>query len=137
MSIMVDGKMMCIGDKTHLKNKFGSGFEMVVRLDRSSRTAAFEAFMAAQMGHAKLEEKRGTKYTYALPPDTRLSRAFATVERIRGELGITDYCISQTSLEQVFLRISEAEADGEMLAANAGSPQTPQPTTPQAASLAP
>ena len=36
----------------------------------------------------------------------RLGTLFATMERARAELGVLDYVISQTTLEQVFVRFA-------------------------------
>ena len=107
VAIMVDGVIKCIGSKTHLKAKFGSGFEMSIRLAGKEWAPNLEAFMAQCLPEAKLNETRSNKYNFALPQSTLLSNTFALLERYKKDLNITDYNISQTSLEQVFLRISE------------------------------
>ena len=74
-------------------------FETTVR-------AHFARFVAAHVRGATLEENRNLKLTYALPQDTVLSGLFGTVERSKHRLGVVDYSICQSSVEQVFLRIS-------------------------------
>jgi ATP-binding cassette subfamily A (ABC1) protein 3 len=114
VAIMVDGRLMCVGDKTHLKHKYGSGFEVQVRLTHSDRAAKFEQFVAEEMPTAELQEARGTKYTYALPSGTtKLSAVFGLLEANKEHLGIADYNVSATSIESVFLRISEAAEEGQ------------------------
>ena len=49
VAIMVDGKLMCIGDKTHLKTKFGSGFEMTLRVENESRCDPLRRFVADRL----------------------------------------------------------------------------------------
>lgn len=122
VAIMDHGQLMCIGDKTHLKQKFGSGFEMSVRLLSLDGQEAFERFVATALPTAKLEEHRELSYTYSLPQQsTRISRIFRELEAQKGALGVEDYNVAQTSIESVFLRISNA---GE-LAEETAVEQTP------------
>jgi ABC-type multidrug transport system ATPase subunit len=110
VAIMVDGSMRCIGSLQDLKHQYGSGFEMSIRVESEGRCAAMRKFMEENIPDAKEEEFRQQKFTFALPSDTKLSQSFRLVEHAKESLGVTDYSISQTSLEQVFLRIG---ADAE------------------------
>ncbi|KEG13820.1 putative ABC transporter [Trypanosoma grayi] len=113
VAIMVDGSLRCIGDKTHLKNKYGSGFEVTVRPvhdDDEVSMAAVEVFMNESFPGARLEERHSNRMIFALPRTAKMSLAFELLERHRRSLGLSDYQVSQTSIEQVFLRIS-AEAE--------------------------
>ena len=105
VAIMVDGSMRCIGSLQDLKHKYGSGFEMSIRVESEGRCAAMRKFMEENIPDAKEEEFRQQKFTFALPSDTKLSQTFRLVEHAKESLGVTDYSIAQTSLEQVFLRI--------------------------------
>ncbi|RNF24658.1 ABC1 transporter [Trypanosoma conorhini] len=112
VAIMVNGSLRCLGNKTHLKQKYGSGFEMAIRTEESVPRANVEAFVLKYFPSATLNEVQGPRYTYALPATASLSEAFSALETHGGEIGIADYAVSQTSIEQVFLRISEqAEID--------------------------
>ncbi|CAG9571438.1 putative ATP-binding cassette protein subfamily A, member 7 [Leishmania major strain Friedlin] len=66
------------------------------------------------------------------PPIVRLSEVFETLRAAQAELGITEYSVSQVSLEQVFLRVCSAEEtldqDRRHNRASAASP-TSQSTT--------
>jgi ATP-binding cassette subfamily A (ABC1) protein 3 len=106
MGIMVDGELKCIGPLQHLKSKFGSGFEMSLRVRHEDMVDAAESFVVGNLAGAVIQERRGAKLTIALPQSTRLSAVFELVERNKGAVGVTDYSVSQTSLESVFLRIS-------------------------------
>jgi ABC-type multidrug transport system ATPase subunit len=105
VAIMVAGSLRCLGSLQHLKTKFGSGFELTMRLESESHVPAVTQFISATIPTATLQEERLGKITYALPPDAKLSAVFASVEQRKAELHILDYTVSQTSLEQVFLRI--------------------------------
>jgi ATP-binding cassette subfamily A (ABC1) protein 3 len=112
MGIMVDGELKCIGPLQHLKTKFGSGFEMTLRVAHERQVDAAEAFATNSFEGSVVQERRGTKLTIALPPLTRLSAVFQRIEQEKLLLGVTDYSVSQTSLESVFLRISAGAKNG-------------------------
>jgi ATP-binding cassette subfamily A (ABC1) protein 3 len=109
VAIMVDGEIKCIGDKTHLKNKFGTGFEMQVSLQNVSFCETFENFVKTYIPNSSLREHNDndTRYNYALPSDIKLSKVFKLLVESKENLGIIDYAVSQTSIEQVFLQICE------------------------------
>ena len=113
VAIMVGGQLMCIGDKTHLKNKYGSGFEMQIRLVNESWIPPFLEFIRMKFPESVLRESRSTKYTYALPATHQLSQVFSILEAEGKAVGVEDYAVAQTSIEQVFLRISEGAEDEE------------------------
>ena len=49
---------------------------------------------------------------YEIPQEsTQLSQVFTALEEKRVEFGITDYSVSQTTLEQVFLRFAQIQND--------------------------
>ncbi|CAC9461684.1 ATP-binding cassette protein subfamily A, member 4 [Leishmania infantum JPCM5] len=109
VAIMVDGTLRCIGDKTHLKNKFGTGFEVNVRIrsDDEALKEAVQNFFSESFPGSSLRECCACRLTYKLPPGTKLSRTFRLMEEHAPALGATDYSVSQTSIEQVFMQISE------------------------------
>ncbi|SYZ63668.1 ATP-binding_cassette_subfamily_A (plasmid) [Leishmania braziliensis MHOM/BR/75/M2904] len=116
VAIMVDGTLRCIGNKTHLKNKFGTGIEVTIRIrsDDEEVKEAIQRFFEAKFPGTSLREYRARRFTYALPGSMKLSRIFKLMEENASELGATDYSVSQTSIEQVFLQISdEAERQHE------------------------
>ncbi|CBZ24580.1 putative ABC transporter [Leishmania mexicana MHOM/GT/2001/U1103] len=109
VGIMADGALRCIGDKIHLKNKYGSGFELSVRIARKDMRAVVQRFVEENFPEAVLNEFKGQRFVFALPQDTKLSEAFRQLQHNKRRLHITDYTVSQTSIEQVFLRISEQQ----------------------------
>ncbi|RNF00259.1 ABC1 transporter, partial [Trypanosoma conorhini] len=112
VAIMVDGALRCIGDKTHLKHKFGSGYEMNIRIEDEDLYESILEFVNEMFPNATLNEFKGRRFVYALPSDTSLSSAFRILQENKDVLGITDYSVSQTSIEQVFLRVSgETQCD--------------------------
>ncbi|CBZ40948.1 uncharacterized protein, partial [Leishmania mexicana MHOM/GT/2001/U1103] len=109
VAIMVDGTLRCIGDKTHLKNKFGTGFEVNVRIrsDEEEVKEDIRSFFRENFPGSSLREYRARRLTFELPAGTKLSRTFKLMEEHALALQATDYSVSQTSIEQVFMQISE------------------------------
>ena len=110
-AIMVDGELRCVGSLQHLKNRFGSGFELALRIVNAGAADAVQAEIARALPLAVLKEQRNLRFTYALPQEVQLSETFRAVEAAKA-VGIEDYSLAQSSIEQVFLRIS-ADAVGD------------------------
>ncbi|KAK7198982.1 ATP-binding cassette subfamily A, member 1 [Novymonas esmeraldas] len=106
VAIMVDGTLRCIGDKTHLKNKFGTGFEMSVRVGAEEDMELVHVWVKHKFPESTLNECKGQRFVYTLPSTVALSDVFRLLQRNKERLNITDYSVSQTSIEQVFLKIS-------------------------------
>ncbi|KAL7706957.1 ATP-binding cassette protein subfamily A member 10 [Lotmaria passim] len=109
VSIMVDGTLRCIGDKTHLKHKYGTGFEVtvVVRKEEPAVMEGVKRYFSEAFPTSELTEVRAGRFTYQLPNTVKLSSVFTSLEERKDALQIRDYNVSQTSIEQVFMRISE------------------------------
>ena len=63
----------------HLKSKFGSGFEMSVRVSVEEAVDSTLSFLMSSFAGAELQERRGCKLTLQLPQTTRLSAVFQQV----------------------------------------------------------
>ena len=112
VGIMVDGEMKCLGSLDHLKRKFGGGFEITIKASNEGTVQLVEKLMSEQFKSAKLVEERQQRMTYSLPFErTKMSFVFDVLQKAKqsGKFGIADYTVQQTSLEQVFLRISNNE----------------------------
>ncbi|EKF30351.1 ABC transporter, putative [Trypanosoma cruzi marinkellei] len=108
VAIMVDGDLRCIGNKTHLKNKFGTGAEMSLRIRDKSCRKKVKRLVEAFFPDAVLNEYNNQRFVYSLPKRIPLYSVFEVLQNNADQVGITDYGVSQTSIEQVFMRISEA-----------------------------
>ena len=76
IAIQVAGQLHCLGTPAHLKAKYASGYELVVKVDEArSKTqqddadaaAAVSAFAAERLGATEVSADAGT-LTYELPP---------------------------------------------------------------------
>ncbi|CCW63526.1 unnamed protein product [Phytomonas sp. EM1] len=110
VAIMAGGALHCIGTKTYLKNKYGSGFQVKLRVEKNSddlRMAILE-FFDKMFPECNLSETHENYYTYDLPAHTKLSLVFRHLEEHTARLNITDYTVSPKTIEQVFMHVSES-----------------------------
>jgi len=116
IGIMVGGRLRCIGSTQHLKNKYGAGYTLEMRVKEVHAAAADEFVMKAFPG-AVVSERYGGQLRYDIKrSDLKLSEMFAKLEAEREALSIEDYALSQTTLEKVFLQFA-AEQEEETGAA--------------------
>jgi hypothetical protein len=75
------------------------------------RMRQLERFVGASFPKSVLRERQDTKARYEVDCDgMKISSIFACIEENKDRLRLSDYCVSQTSLEQVFnMHAAEAE----------------------------
>lgn len=106
VSIMKLGEMVCLGNTQHLRSAHGTGFQLEVNLLDPSANEKVKQFVSEQFAGAVLIEEHATLLNYEIPRTsiTQLSQAFRVLEDNKTKLQIDDYCLSQSTLEQVFLK---------------------------------
>jgi ATP-binding cassette subfamily A (ABC1) protein 3 len=141
LTIMVHGQMRCLGSPMQLKDKYGGGYTLTIKTELENKDGGeakspagrVKEFMAETQPKARLTEQSVGLLRYRLGgrdagggDDVRLADVFEALEASVAEGGAlhgcaTDYTISQTSLEEVFLYFSqEAEkSDGFVIAQEA------------------
>jgi ATP-binding cassette subfamily A (ABC1) protein 1 len=109
IGILVGGRFKVLGSAQELKDKYGSGYH--VEINASSTTVGdVKAFMQQHFIGSHLEEDHVTRLKYLLPPQNlKLSQIFQLMENDRHALGITDYSVSQSTLEQIFISIAKQQ----------------------------
>ncbi|GFG35680.1 hypothetical protein Cfor_11467 [Coptotermes formosanus] len=117
VGIMVKGELRCIGSTQHLKNLYGAGYTLEMKLrggDRtpttpsSDRHSDLKEFVAGLFPDATLEESFADRLMFSVPQHavTSLAECFSQLETAKSELDIEEYSFSQTTLEQVFLKFA-------------------------------
>lgn len=122
IAIMVKGQLRALGTKQHLKEKFGSGYELCIKLlvsgtgvDPSRRIHEATSFVSSLFPHSTLISENGGLVTYQIPKEEmKMGLAFTQLEANKANLGIEDYSIAQPTLEQVFIRtvVNNSEENG-------------------------
>ncbi|XP_078532688.1 phospholipid-transporting ATPase ABCA1-like isoform X3 [Lissotriton helveticus] len=113
MAIMVNGQFRCLGSIQHLKNRFGEGYTVIVRVaGLPPKLEPVEAFIESSFPGSVLKEKHHNTLQYQLPSGlTSLSAIFSAFTENKAQLNIEDYSVSQTTLDQVFVNFAKLQND--------------------------
>eukprot|EP01084_Bolivina_argentea_P163656 284676_1 len=122
VGIMVNGQLSCIGSPNYLKSKFGKGYQLdvtVSQLDEESNCIHDLLNEFNKTFPTTILQKNGNKLLLEIRPydaedDSKLAalgQMFSFVENIKARFHIVSYALSQTSLEQVFLKMAEAKGE--------------------------
>jgi ABC-type multidrug transport system ATPase subunit len=111
IGIMSHGLMRCIGTNLHLKNRYGNGYKLEIRFD-PERVKLADDFVMSLLPSATVESSSRETREYQVARDqVVLSKVFSAMQARNDSIGILDYGVRQTSLEEVFLKIArESEA---------------------------
>ncbi|XP_062905004.1 phospholipid-transporting ATPase ABCA1-like [Mobula hypostoma] len=117
MAIMVNGKFRCLGSVQHLKNRFGDGYTIIVRIaGPNPDLTPVEQFFKRAFPGSILKEKHRSMLQYQLPSyQSSLSRIFSILSSNKEKLHIEDYSVSQTTLDQVFVNFAKDQSDDDLL----------------------
>jgi ABC-type multidrug transport system ATPase subunit len=121
IGIMVKGQLQALGTPQHLKTKFGSGYELILKLDPSKgatddplRVKTVMDFILGLYADAQLISDNGGLLTFMVPGGSiKVGAAFEALENNCPRLGVSDYCVAQPTLEQVFVRTVMEHSEGE------------------------
>merc|ERR1712023_422437 len=111
IGIMSHGLMRCVGTNLHLKNKYGNGYKIEIRFVKEALEQVNNFIMKILPKAEILSTTKDTRVYQVLKEDIVLSEVFDKMQHRRDDIGILDYGVRQTSLEEVFLKIArESEA---------------------------
>lgn len=106
IGIMTAGRLQCLGGQQHLKNKYGGGYTLEMRVG-AGHDAIVEKEVPRLFSAATLEANHAGKLRFKLPLESvSLACVFETMETHKEALGVLDYSASQPSLESIFLSIA-------------------------------
>ncbi|KAM9081967.1 ATP-binding cassette sub-family A member 2 isoform 2-T2 [Megaptera novaeangliae] len=112
LAIMVNGRLRCLGSIQHLKNRFGDGYMITVRTKSSQNVKDVVRFFNRNFPEAVLKERHHTKVQYQLKSEhISLAQVFSKMEQVVGVLGLEDYSVSQTTLDNVFVNFAKKQSD--------------------------
>ncbi|KAI4587779.1 hypothetical protein MJG53_005566 [Ovis ammon polii x Ovis aries] len=112
LAIMVNGRLRCLGSIQHLKNRFGDGYMITVRTKSSQNVKDVVRFFNRNFPEAVLKERHHTKAQYQLKSaHISLAQVFSKMEQVVGVLGVEDYSVSQTTLDNVFVNFAKKQSD--------------------------
>uniref|UniRef100_A0A7N9AV36 ATP-binding cassette, sub-family A (ABC1), member 3b n=1 Tax=Mastacembelus armatus TaxID=205130 RepID=A0A7N9AV36_9TELE len=113
LAVMVNGQFKCLGSPQHLKSKFGSGYTLLAKVHieaelEDSDLQLFKDFIESTFPGSQLKDEHQGMVHYHLTDKTLTwAQVFGTLEAAKEKYHIEDYCVSQISLEQVFLSFAQ------------------------------
>uniref|UniRef100_A0A668AI68 ATP binding cassette subfamily A member 3 n=1 Tax=Myripristis murdjan TaxID=586833 RepID=A0A668AI68_9TELE len=113
LAVMVNGQFKCLGSPQHLKSKFGSGYTLLAKVHietevEDSDLHLFKDFIESTFPGSLLKDEHQGMVHYHLTDKTLTwAQVFGTLEAAKEKYCIEDYCVSQISLEQVFLSFAQ------------------------------
>ncbi|MGH0142230.1 UNVERIFIED_CONTAM: hypothetical protein FKN15_019870 [Acipenser sinensis] len=113
MAIMVNGRFRCLGSVQHLKNRFGDGYTIILRIaGPNPNLKPVMEFIECELPGSMLKEKHRNMLQYQLPSSlSSLARLFSILSKNKSQLRIEDYSVSQTTLDQVFVNFAKDQSD--------------------------
>lgn len=115
IGIMKNGKLLTCGSSLFLKNKFGVGYDLTIIKNEAETPyePIFDCIQAVVSG-AKIIGNSGMELKIRLPIDTLplFENLFQSMETNQAGLGINNYGISLSSLEQVFINVTNSDSIG-------------------------
>ncbi|XP_034035958.1 phospholipid-transporting ATPase ABCA1 [Thalassophryne amazonica] len=137
MAIMVNGRFQCLGSVQHLKNRFGDGYTIILRLSdnkSSLDSSSVNTYIKDSFPAIELKERHQNVLQYQLSSHACcLAHVFDVLANNYEELGIIDFSVSQTTLDQVFVNFAKEQTDDDNLTdvvINNGSIRTNRAVTP-------
>ncbi|CAF4498656.1 unnamed protein product [Rotaria socialis] len=126
IAIIHQGRLLCSGSSMFLKKRFGKGYSLTVDLKlkvqnkikvvESKQFKDLNTFILQEIPDATLREQIGSEVTYSLKHEQRqkFERLFKQIEVNKERLAIGNYGLSDTTLEEVFLWVTELADQGKM-----------------------
>jgi ABC-type multidrug transport system ATPase subunit len=112
IAIMSAGALQCIGTPQHLKARFAKGYTLELRFGAAAASGLDDAggrrFLAELEATGTVMERDARHVVFHLPT-CDLPTVFEGIEAHSSALGITDYALNQTTLEHVFLHVTEGQ----------------------------
>lgn len=115
LAIMVNGQFKCLGSTQHLKNKFGEGFTLIVKVGHTAdsdtpNTKPIMTYIKQTFPGSVLKDvHQGLLHYHITDTNVPWASLFGSMERAKVMCNIEDYSISQTTLEQVFINFARAQ----------------------------
>ena len=115
IAIMVNGQLQCLGSVQHLRNKFGQGFTILIKIKPD--LAQQSAYLSDLQNHFKRvipsavlkDVHQGLIHYHVTDTRTLWSHMFSVMEDMKAKYFLEDYVISDTTLEQIFLAFARIQ----------------------------
>lgn len=115
IAIMGEGRLRCIGSSLFLKKVYGVGYTFtIVRTGQGGGgDAPVLQLVTSHVPEAEILSNVGAEQAFRLPfsSSSKFVELFTATDTKKEELGISEYGISVTTLEEVFIRVGKNTED--------------------------
>ncbi|OXB75592.1 UNVERIFIED_CONTAM: hypothetical protein H355_015708 [Colinus virginianus] len=111
VAILVAGQLRCIGSIQYLKNKFGKGYLLEIKVKDPESTDLLHAEILRIFPSAARQERFPSLLVYKVPMEDALplSQSFSKLEEAKIKFNLEEYSFSLNTLAQVFLELSREQ----------------------------
>jgi len=106
VGIMVAGNLRCLGTNQHIKNRFGKGYELNIKLEERDIEPMIQFLLQTFAEAEVLETYEGNVKIKILSGDMPLGAVFRRVEEAKNKFNASNYSLTQTTLEQIFIQFA-------------------------------
>ncbi|XP_041361874.1 cholesterol transporter ABCA5-like [Gigantopelta aegis] len=120
VAILVNGHIKCLGSTQHLKDKFGRGYLLEIKLQNTTpniqkQMDKLESRLVSLFPEIECLERFAERGWYRIAKSkTLLSEAFSVLEEMKSSHSVEEYSFSQSTLEQVFLDFAKHQKNEEI-----------------------
>ncbi|OON21313.1 ABC transporter, ATP-binding protein, partial [Opisthorchis viverrini] len=111
IAIMSAGKLRCFGSPLFLKAKYGAGYLLTIMKSTDTESSYLLSQVQQHVKGAQIRSDQGDELKFLLPLEAvdTFSPLFSNLETNKAQLGIQSFGVSVTTMEEVFLRVSERD----------------------------
>ncbi|XP_049419184.1 ATP-binding cassette sub-family A member 5 [Epinephelus fuscoguttatus] len=112
-AVISQGQLKCVGSSLYLKVKCGVGYHLRMSINERCEAEKITSLVKQHVSKAKLSRQHEAELTFTLPFESMdtFPGLFSELDH-QPNLGVINYGVSMTTLEDVFLRLeAEAEVD--------------------------
>jgi len=114
IGIMINGALVCLGTTQHIKARFGGFWQVEIQSDDETKFEAVKSFVQSICPSYELLEWHLGHFMFKLPSgNLSLATVFRRFEQEKAALAISNYAVSQCSLEQIFLAFARNQVHDE------------------------
>lgn len=107
IAILANGELKCIGSSFFLKKRFGSGYHLICVKGPRCQSNDVTELLSKYVPDVKVENDIGTELSYQLNDanSSKFEIMLKDLENNSEALGLTNYGVSLTTLEEVFMKV--------------------------------
>ncbi|KAK8753744.1 hypothetical protein OTU49_001413 [Cherax quadricarinatus] len=127
IAIMANGVVQCCGSSLFLKRRYGAGYHLILVKEKGCDVHAITDVLKAHIPDVELDQNVGAELSYVLPNAdvAKFENLFLHLEKQKKDLKISSFGASQTTMDEVFLKVgktSDSEISGHLHKVVASTP---------------